>query len=153
MDKRERLLQLLERDSRISVNALCKELSMSRSSTYTLIKSLKDDGTIRRFTIERGDTLNATVGIKAYLLLKFDVQKAHKVFRTVLQTPCMYKLELMFGPFDAMVTYHIDNASFLDAIRVELHNTEEIYEVQTLIFQREVDHDNIDAIHNKSLER
>ena len=113
------------------------------------MKSLKDDGTISRFTIERGKEGNSNK-IKAYLTLKYETHNAQEIFKEILSTPCLYRFELLFGEFDALATYYVDRISILDEIRVTLHNLDGVQSIHTLIQQREMNDNNINSIRSKT---
>ncbi len=150
MDKRKEILKLLEQDSRISINAICKKLNMSRTSVYTLINSLKKEGVIKRFTIERGDIDNCGK-LKVYFVLKYDTANAERFFQEILSVDGLEFCELLFGEFEVMLTFFLDNLASLDNVRVELHKLQGIKIIHTLIMHRQITIENLSSMRKQKI--
>ncbi len=143
-DKKNKILRLLEQNSRISINAICKKLFISRSSAYALLNKLKSDGTIRKFTIERGDG-NQSAAIKAYISLGIDTSRAHTILHEIWEIPGVKRCELLFGDLDILIALEVSDVSALDRARVSLHQAKGVTSVNTYIVQRDVDVTNLES--------
>ena len=137
MNKKEhQLLDILERDSRTPVATMCKQLDLSRSSVYAIINKLKEDGMIKKFTIERGD-LAVEGMVKAYLVMSVEDVSTPGVLAQINELNGLVSSELIFGADDILVTVRLVGIAALDEVRVKLSKIKGVNSVVTYIVQRE----------------
>ncbi|WP_424947145.1 Lrp/AsnC family transcriptional regulator [Candidatus Spongiihabitans sp.] len=130
------ILLLLEKDSRISIQKICRNMNISRSTAYNLINGLKNKGIIKRFTIERGD-IDRIHKISAYIVIKCEkihcIDAAEK-FKTLQGAKnCSY----VFGEYDFVIFASVSGIKELHQLRLDIHNTEGVTFANTTIVQHE----------------
>jgi DNA-binding Lrp family transcriptional regulator len=98
----QELLKELEKDSRVRLRVLAKRLNTSITTVHNHLKSLREDGTIKRFSVALDDEalgykLKAVIGVNISKGQLTEVESVLARFKEVL---CVYDVT---GSFDAFL--------------------------------------------------
>jgi DNA-binding Lrp family transcriptional regulator len=134
----QRLLELLRADARVSVAELARAVSVSRATAYQRLARLRNEGVIRRFTVDVdpgkvGQPLAAVVRVSV-------VQHAWRsVGERLRRLPGLEWLALTAGPSDYVLLVRAPDMEHLrDVVLGELQSIAEVQSTQTLFLLDEL---------------
>lgn len=142
------LLELLK-NGRASLSELGRRLRMSRQSVFSRIKSLKNRGIIKNFTVNL-DEEKIGLGIRAYILILIEPQKkARKEVNDFLRK-CkqISQIHYLFGRFDFLLEVLVRTREELTELLKNIHKFEAIRKTETFIV-----YDMIKYAHKDPVER
>jgi DNA-binding Lrp family transcriptional regulator len=99
------LLRALKKDSRKTVAELSKQLQMPRSTVHERIIRMKNNGIIKRFTIEE-DYKKTGLPTMAFALASYDPQQKlnqHEVASEVAKIPGVLGVYIISGEWDMLI--------------------------------------------------
>jgi DNA-binding Lrp family transcriptional regulator len=134
-----RLLGVLQRDGRISVNELAAEVSVSRANAYQRLDRLRRTGVIRGFTA-MVDSRAVGLTVSALILANVE-QHAWRTARDKLRhLPGLAYLAMTTGGFDfALVVRVADVETLRDVVLDRLQGMPEVKSTQTVFVLDEDD--------------
>ncbi len=133
-----RMLELLRVDARMSVAELAREVNVARATAYQRLARLRNEGVIRRFTVEVDPT---KVGQPlAALVMVSVVQHAWRsVGERLRRLPGLEWLALTAGPSDYVLLVRAPDMEHLrDVVLGELQSIPEVQSTQTLFLLDEL---------------
>ncbi len=127
-NKDQQLLQLLVEDSSRPLKTLGAAVGLSRSSVRDRIARLRQNGTIKRYTVEldRGHS-NARV----VLLLKLNRTPDPEVVRAITRRSDVVRCYSLSGPIDLFVELNGPDIAALNKTRDEIAQTPGVAAVET----------------------
>ncbi|MDP1795300.1 MAG: Lrp/AsnC family transcriptional regulator [Acidimicrobiales bacterium] len=126
-----RLIGLLRDDARLSVSELAVSANVSRANAYNRLARLRDDGVIRRFTVEV-DHRAMGDAITALILMDIDQHKWRAVENEVMELPGVEFVALTTGTFDVMVMVRAPDMDTLrDVVLERLQSMPAVRSTQT----------------------
>ncbi len=116
LDKTDRaLISALTADSRASVTTLASSLGVTRATVQSRMDRLKQDGIIRRFTVELGAVAQPDV-VKAVMLIELQGNLARQVTAALRRKPEVVDLHSTNGTWDLVA--QIDTTSLAEFDRI-----------------------------------
>lgn len=117
MDDRDKLLlTLLKRDSRRSIVALARDLSLSRSATQERLAKLQASGAIAAFTIVEGAPSGARQS--AYLMVTFDPgYRCAQIVPKLKHIPSIGLIHSLTGPIDLILRVDAESIAEIESTR------------------------------------
>ncbi len=130
-EKETALLKLLRQDSRKTVSALARELSVSRPTVQSMLEKL-DAVAIRRYTVELKPEFYDT-RIRAFVFMTRDPKKWPSIQKRLEKIPQVRSMYTVTGQFDAIIELEVaaGNFSDMDAILAEVVALEGVVRTQT----------------------
>lgn len=127
-----RLLDVLTRDGRISVNELANQANVSRATAYNRFDKLRKRGVITGF---RAEVDPQAVGLTVTALVLVNVEQ--KAWKSSLQElgslPGVDHVALTSGPFDFVLTVRVPDVGALrDVLLVKLQAMRQVRTTQTV---------------------
>lgn len=136
-----RLLDVLRADARVSVSDLAGRLGISRASAYSRFNRLRENGTIRGFTVDV-DPAALGLGLPAYVHVRIK-QNSWKTFRQkAWALEEAVHIALVSGEFDCVLLVRTRDAEHLRSLVLEqIQALPEVVATQTvLVFEEHVGH-------------
>ena len=126
-----RLIGLLRDDSRLSVSELALQANVSRANAYQRLARLRDDGVIKRFTVDV-DHRRLGDAITALILMDIDQHAWRDVADTVLELPGVEFVALTTGSFDVVLLVRAaDMETLRDVVLERLQSMPAVRSTQT----------------------
>ncbi|MEO6989253.1 MAG: Lrp/AsnC family transcriptional regulator [Aquihabitans sp.] len=127
-----RLLDVLSRDGRISVNELANQANISRATAYNRFDKLRKRGAITGF---RAEVDPQAVGLTVTALVLVNVEQ--KAWKSSLEElgalPGVDHVALTSGPFDFVLTVRVPDVGALrDVLLVQLQAMRQVRTTQTV---------------------
>ena len=133
MDDTDRtLLGLLRRDARTSVTELASRAGLSRVTVASRLKTLKESGVIRRFTVELAEPVEED-SIRATSLLALDLSKAERVHRALARMPEITSLHSTNGKWALVAQHDTRNLAAFDALLNRIGALDGVADVETCL--------------------
>lgn len=135
-DVDRRLLDVLREDARASVRDLADRVGISRANAYARITRLREDGVLRRFTVDV-DPRALGLGLPAYVHVRIK-QNSWKSFRDkVVTLDEAAHVALVAGDFDCVLLVRTRDADHLrELVLGRIQALPEVVATQTvLIFE------------------
>lgn len=133
-DTDERILQILDRDSREPFADIAKAVSLSAPAVRRRIERMANDGTITRFTIERGDR-----GASAIVLVSVDsghdTAQASEMLAELEGVKTVYEIT---GQYDIVTIINAPTIAEINRSIDALRKTPGISDTNTVIILRKV---------------
>jgi DNA-binding Lrp family transcriptional regulator len=102
MDEKNRhILELLQRDARMSIKAIAAKVGLARSSIRERIARLESDGIIRGYRVELGAA--KTGGVEAFLLLRLAKTPSPATIRRIVGSAGVIRCASVSGDTDVIV--------------------------------------------------
>lgn len=130
-EKETELLRLLRRDSRKTVSALARELSVSRPTVQSMLEKL-DATAIRRYTIElKPEFYDAH--IRAFVFMTRDPKQWNAIKRSLEKIEQVRSIYTVTGQFDAIIELQVTAGHFsqMDSILAEVVALDGVVRTQT----------------------
>ena len=135
------LLDVLQRDARISIRDLASQVGLSRASAYARLKRLRETGVIRGFTVDV-DPSALGLGLPAYVHVRIK-QNSWKTFRQkAWALEEAVHVALVAGDFDCVLLVRTRDAEHLRSLVLErIQALPEVLATQTvLVFEEHAGH-------------
>lgn len=127
-----RLVSVLAREGRISVNELANRANVSRATAYSRFERLTSSGAIKGF---RAEVDPAALGYTVAALILLNVAQQHwrEVPKKLLALPGVEWVAFTSGPFDMVLLVRApDIAALRDVVLVKLHGMAEVKSSETI---------------------
>jgi Lrp/AsnC family leucine-responsive transcriptional regulator len=108
-DKDKQLLKLLQKDAKLTVKELAKEINLSPSPVFERVKRLEQDGYIKKYAAVL-DAEKLNLGITVYCQLKLksnDADLAVEFEREILQIEEVAECYSISGDFDFLLKVYV----------------------------------------------
>jgi DNA-binding Lrp family transcriptional regulator len=126
-----RIVDVLRTDSRISVSELATRTNVSRANAYQRLNRLRDDGVIRRFTVDV-DHRRLGDAITALILVDIDQHAWRAVENEVVALPGVEWVALTTGTFDVVMLVRApDMETLRDVVLERLQSMAAVRSTQT----------------------
>ena len=135
-DVDRRILDVLRRDGRASMNEVAATVSVSRANAYARVKRMQDDGVILGFSV-RTDPVQEGLHASAYVALSVE-QAGWQDLRARLSTiPEVSHVALVGGDFDVLLLVRArDNRDLRRIVLGELQSIPSVRSTRTfLVFE------------------
>ena len=126
------LIALLKRDARASVTELAVRADLSRVTVAARLKSLKERGVIRRYTVELSAPVEEEV-VQATSLLELDLAKADRVHRALGRMPEITHLNTTNGKWALVAQHETPNLAAFDALLGRIGKMDGVVNVETCL--------------------
>ena len=137
-DKNRQILDLLQRDARISIKAIAARVGLARSSVRERIARLEREGTIRGYRVELAGSSPADGSIGAFLLLRLAKTPAPTTIRRIVGCPDVVRCASVSGDTDVIVEVRTADVATLNRLRDEMAGYPHVTDLTTmLILKRE----------------
>lgn len=115
-EKETELLKLLRRDSRTTVSALARALSLSRPTVQGMLEKLESVA-IQRYTVELKPEFYDT-HVRAFVFMSRDPKKWAAIQDSLAKIPEVRAMHTVTGPFDAIIELQVAAGRFGDIDRI-----------------------------------
>lgn len=133
LDETDReLLRLLHLDARCSAAELARELGVSRATVQNRIDKLKANGTIKRFTIELGQSGMGAL-IEALALITLASGDSRKIIAQFRKYPEIEAITSANGAYDFVLELNVSSLGRLDEILSEIRRNPMVLETNSII--------------------
>lgn len=138
-DKDKILLLELLKKGRASFSELSQHSHMSRQGVFSRMKSLKNEGVIRNFTVNI-DSNKLGLILKAYILIEAEpIKHLRAKAEDILKTfPQISQIHRLFGRFDILLEVLVKNTDELSELVKKIHELDVVTRTETLIVYREI---------------
>ncbi len=126
------LLTRLRHDARTSVTELANTLGLSRVTVTARLKALKDDGIIRRFTIEAAEAVEEET-IRATSLIELNLSKTDRAHRDLARFPEITSLYTTNGTWALVATHETRSLTAFDALLNRMGKIDGVLNVETCL--------------------
>lgn len=131
-DLDRRILEELETDGRLSVNALAQRVGVSRATAYARFERLVRSDVITGFRAEV-DPARVGLPIAALILASVEQHAWQQARDELLRLPGLEYLAFTSGPFDMVLLVRVpDVVSLRDVVLVRLHGSPHVRSTQTI---------------------
>lgn len=131
-DVDRRILEVLDANSRVSVNALAGEVNVARATAYQRLARLRETGVIRKFTIEV-DQRKVGLPIAALVMIQIEQHSWRAMADRLWEMPGVDWIAFTTGAFDFVVLVRASDVDHLrDVVLGGFQSMPEIRSTQTL---------------------
>lgn len=133
-EKDKKILRELLKDGRISFADLGRKCHMTRQSVFSRIKSLKNRGIIKNFTVNiRKKKIG--LNIMAYVLIDTEPLRDFKreELKTLINIPQISKIQHLYGRYAFMMEVYAKDMDDLTSIIKKIHEFKYVRRTETLI--------------------
>ena len=109
----KRILALLEKDARMSVTAIGREIGLSRPAVQQRIAAMENSGIIAGYHVASGDQAEL---VRAVLFISISERPCDKALRWVAALPGIVSVISLSGPVDAIAHASMPSAAELTAL-------------------------------------
>lgn len=117
----EKLLALLQRDGRASISDLARALSLSRATVQSRLQKLQDNGVIKGFTLELGESYLANL-VAAHVSIKVKQKLTAKTNSELRQMPQISALYAISGEYDLIAIVQAQSTEQLSHLLDDIGN-------------------------------
>lgn len=128
-DLDQKLLALLQKDSRLSVTVLAKTLGVSRGTIQNRIDRLLDTGSIQRFTLELGPNVEGQQ-VSAFALVRVRVDDGRAVLMALRKVPGVLEVSTLSGVFDLVIELRATSLTEMDRVLDQIRAIPDVAETQ-----------------------
>ncbi|NIP34717.1 MAG: AsnC family transcriptional regulator [Thermoplasmata archaeon] len=133
-DVDERLIALLKEDSRMTNVQIAEQLGTTEGTVRARIKRLRDDGTIRAFTVR-----TATRNIKALVQVQIEVNvHTSQIARMIMDMPAVEAVYEVAGNVDIIAVVDVMTMEELNDVIEEIRSHGSIIATQTTMVLNEL---------------
>ena len=135
-----RLLNLLQQDASLSVDALAEKVHLSRNACWRRVKRLETDGTVQR-RVAIIDPASVGLGLQVYVLIRTNDHSATwlKTFRkAVLEMPEVVAAQRMTGDLDYVLRVRVSDVPAYDRFYQRLIEKVQITDVSASFVMEDV---------------
>ena len=113
MTNQQKLLFLLQENSRCTVSELAKQLSLSRATVQQMMSRLEHRGIIQGYTIKINPHYEQN-HISAYVMISIDAKKTSEIIRKLNKHPQLNMLCTISGQYDLIAKLTDETTETLD---------------------------------------
>lgn len=113
------LIALLQRDGRMSVSDLARQLGLSRTTVQQRLQRLELSGAIQGYTVVLGDEFTATQ-IRAHVSVTIEQRESPRVTLALQKIPQVQAIHTISGKVDLIVEVRCASAQDLDTCLHEI---------------------------------
>ncbi len=113
MTNQQKLLFLLQENSRCTVSELAKQLSLSRATVQQMMSRLEHQGIIQGYTIKINPHYEQN-HISAYVMISIDAKKTSEIIRKLNKHPQLNMLCTISGQYDLIAKLTDETTETLD---------------------------------------
>lgn len=117
----EKLLALLQRDGRASISDLARALSLSRATVQSRLQKLQENGVIKGFTLELGESYLANL-VAAHVSIKVKQKLTAKTNSELRQMPQISALYAISGEYDLIAIVQAQSTEQLSHLLDDIGN-------------------------------
>lgn len=132
-----RLIARLGRNARASVTELAGDLGLSRVTVQNRIARLREDGVIRRFTVELGDLAQEDV-VRAVTLIELQGSVTDMVQRQLRRMPQISALYTTNGSWGLVAHTETRNLSEFDRVLTDIGKIKGVIRAETCLLLNRV---------------
>ncbi|OYT42817.1 MAG: AsnC family transcriptional regulator [Candidatus Aenigmarchaeota archaeon ex4484_224] len=139
-EKDEKILILLQKNSRISLKEIAKKLGMPISTVFTKIKKFEEEGLIKKYSLEL-DEKKLGYTVKAFVLVtyKSNSKSQEEVAKEISKLPFVERVYIIAGQWDILVEAIGKDVEDLGKwITEKLREIEGVDKTQTLIVLKKI---------------
>lgn len=144
-DKDYKILTLLRENARLTTGEMAKTLDIAQTTVHNRIKSMRESGTIKRFTVDL-DRKKIGRGLVAYILCTVSYRTSqgqkinqYEVAQLIKALPEVEEVSIVTGEIDIIVKVALGDVDELnDFIIYKLRDTEGIEKTVTSVVLTEV---------------
>ena len=143
MKQKDKLLLLeLLKNGRQNFSKLGRKFNMSRQAVFSRVKTLKNQGIIRNFTVDI-DHEKIGINLRAYILMiiqpgKNAREKINKFFKECKQISQVHNL---FGTYDFLLEVLVRDRAELTQLISKMHEFDSVRKTKTLIVYNTIKND------------
>lgn len=138
LDRHEKaILAALQKDARISVSELARDLGISRATVQTKINRLEYKGTIKRYSVELGEDYQDKL-VSALVMIKCSQKLTGQVNKKLASFPWIYELNSVSGDYDLVTLVKSESLKELNKSLDMLINLEGIERTNSAIILENV---------------
>jgi len=131
-DLDRRLLHALNKNVRISISELARELGVSRSTAQSRLRRLENDGTIDHYAVEYGEAYNRTL-IKSQVLVKLEQKLTGQALAAIDKIPQVKALYAVSGDYDLIALIAAESTEKLSSTLDDIANLTGIERTTSLV--------------------
>lgn len=139
-EKDEKILVLLQKNSRLPLKEIAKRLEMPISTVFTKIKKFEKEGLIKRYSLEL-DEKRLGYTVKAFVLVtyKSNSKSQEEVAKRISKLPFVERVYIIAGPWDILVeAIGKDVEDLGKGVTEKLREIEGVDKTQTLIVLKRI---------------
>lgn len=119
----EKLLALLQRDARASISDLARALQLSRTTIQNRLQKLQDNGIIKGFTVELGESYLSNL-VSAHVSIKVKQKLTARTNVELRQMPQIAALYAISGEYDLIAIVQAQTTEQLSHLLDDIGNLE-----------------------------
>lgn len=119
----EKLLALLQRDARASISDLARALQLSRTTVQNRLQKLQDNGIIKGFTVELGESYLSNL-VSAHVSIKVKQKLTARTNVELRQMPQIAALYAISGEYDLIAIVQAQTTEQLSHLLDDIGNLE-----------------------------
>ena len=133
-NKDKKLLLELLKNGRLSFSKLGRICKMTRQSVFSRIKTLKNKGIIKNFTVNL-DEKKLGLNLKAYILVETEPLRINreKAWNLLKALPQISQVHQLFGRYSFLIEVVVRNIDELSEIVRKVHRIEVVRRTETMI--------------------
>ena len=133
-EKDRKVLKELVKNGRISFADLGRKCHMTRQSVYSRIKSLRNRGIIKNFTVNL-DMKKMNLNLHAYVLIEMEPirHRDNKKLDFVKSLPQITQIHILFGRYGYIIEVMTKDMDELKDIVRKIHDLETVRRTETMI--------------------
>lgn len=133
-DNKEKILLELLEDGRKNISDIAEELDISRQTVSKKIEDMREDGTVRSFTVKM-DEKNIGLRTKAYIILEIlpSSELRQEFIQKAKEIKNVSQIHHTFGRFDMVLEVLVKDDKGLDDILDKVRDFKAVEETETLI--------------------
>ncbi|HJT10309.1 MAG TPA: HTH-type transcriptional regulator LysM [Candidatus Nitrosotalea sp.] len=131
----ETIIEMLKKDSRQSFVEIGKKLGLSESAVRRRVKNLTDGGTIKKFTLETGDSNSTSAIILISVDSSTDTSKVSARLSKLHGVDTVYEIT---GQYDIATVIRAPNITEINACIDALRKIPGVFDTNTVIILRTV---------------
>ncbi|MDR0593583.1 MAG: Lrp/AsnC ligand binding domain-containing protein [Bifidobacteriaceae bacterium] len=127
----------LTKNARVSVAELARKVCLSRNAVRQRLEHLEHDGTIRGYTIMRGQTGPSSTRAVLFVY-RNDRMRGVNVLAELRRIPEVVQCDLLSGEFDLLVMVEASSADHLQQVWQQISALPDVKDIVTSIILRSV---------------
>jgi len=137
MDAKDwKIFNMLRENSREFIKTMARKLEMPHSTVYERMKKMKEEGIIKKFTIQP-DYKKIGLGICAYVLISFNPESTktqREVAEEIASLKEVYGVDIITGRWDILVKIRTSDMETLEEVILEkIRSIEGVEKTETLV--------------------
>ena len=132
----DKIMEFLKNDSRESFVDIGKKLKLSESAVRRRVKNLVENGTIKKFTIEEGDSNSTSAIVLVSVDSSMDTSKVSTKLTKLQGVKTVYEIT---GQYDITVIIRAPNITEINACIDALRKISGVVDTNTVIILRTIE--------------